>query len=39
MKKGIEEYKQTGTMSEFERQKDNYFMELVKDVKKSDIWP
>ncbi|SUB74898.1 V-type ATP synthase subunit C [Peptoniphilus indolicus] len=39
LKKGIEEYKQTGTMSEFERQKDNYFMELVKDVKKVTYGP
>ena len=31
--------KQTGTMSEFERQKDNYFMELVKDVKKVTYGP
>lgn len=33
LKAGIEEYKQTGSMSEFERQRDNYFMELVKKVK------
>lgn len=39
LKKGIEEYKQTGTMSELERQKDNYFMELVKDVKKVTYGP
>lgn len=39
LKKGIEEYKQRGTMSELERQKDNYFMELVKDVKKVTYGP
>lgn len=39
LKLGIEEYKKTGTMSEFERQRDNYFMELVKDVKKVTYGP
>lgn len=39
LRKGLEEYKQSGSMAEFEKQKDNYFMELVKESKKVTYGP
>ncbi|RVU53934.1 V-type ATP synthase subunit C [Anaerosphaera multitolerans] len=31
--KGIEEYNQTGSLSMYEKEKDNYFMDLIKEVR------
>ena len=39
VEKGIESFKQTGSLSEFERQKDNYFMQVIKDAKRVTYGP
>ena len=39
VEKGIESFKKTGSLSEFERQKDNYFMQVIKDAKRVTYGP
>jgi V/A-type H+-transporting ATPase subunit C len=39
VKKGIEAFKKTGSLSEFERQKDNYFIDLIKNAKRITYGP
>lgn len=39
VERGIESFKKTGSLSEFERQKDNYFMQVIKDAKRVTYGP